>query len=424
MKYMNLSIALCIILLACFTRATVFEADTSETVDFFIQESEKETMALLFYDGRTENQENEDKFSRLASIVLGIFMSQDQEGRSTEEWVEFLDDKLHLMRIDVSKPELRRSVEEFNIEDVPYIVLQDKQRTILREKIDEETFDHLRQLLDRRQNMQDKTGGAVLKSFNLEQDDDQAPQAEPKVLQFFDLEKDEPTNIEAPLETQQENWGGVDVIGPEGGFIQRGRDWIAPYQIPQSGIKSQEDRSKVRVQERTRDDPRYQRRASTPSSTRATAGTPTSATQPPQPSARKPSVLPASSSKPAQTTTTKPSTSGGVQKALSGQTQPRTQASTQASTRTAVKGSSQPSGQTRTQTSGQFSTQGLPAQASKTSTARPYHSHQYKGYGEIDQRYKDIERSAEATERAERIERAERPRYAYGGYGGYPRRAY
>lgn len=251
-KYFSILLiaALCLV-----ANATVYEAGTSEDVDLFLDDFQADTVALLFYDSNTDNQKDEDWFARLSTKILGIFMSSDQFGRSTEDWVELFDDKLHLMRVDVRNPENLRAREEFNIEDAPYIVLQDKRRTILREKIDEETYEHVRELLERRPNMLHKTGGAALKSFNLEPDSE-APETAPRVIQYFDLEEGSPTNVEAPVQNQYVNWAPVDVIGPDGQWEERGRNWVTSYEIPESGITNQKDTSRATIQQRIKDDPR------------------------------------------------------------------------------------------------------------------------------------------------------------------------
>lgn len=237
--------------------ATVYEAANSEDVDIFLDDFQDETVGLLFYDSQEESTKDEDWFGKLSTKILGIFMSKDQFGRSTEDWVELFDDKLHLMRIDVRNRENMRTREEFNIATAPYVVLMDKRRTILREKIDDETFDHVRMLLDRRPNLLHKTGGAALKSFNLEPEAG-APDSKPRVVQFFDLEDGSPTNVEQPVQTQYVNWAPVDVIGPDGKWEQRGRNWVTSYEIPESGITNQKNPAKVHDVQKTEDDPRPQ----------------------------------------------------------------------------------------------------------------------------------------------------------------------
>lgn len=252
MKTAYLLLAICLLWAA---QATVFEAESSEDVDLFVQDYDTETIGLLFYDGSEDNSDDEDWFGRLSSKVLGIFMSNDQYGRNTEDWVEMFDDKLHLMRVDTTNPDNLRAVESFFIDFVPFIIIMDNQRTVLREQMNEDTYDHVRDILDKRPNMLHKTGGAALKSFNLEPDTD-TPQTEPQVIQYFDLEEGAPVNVEEPLQRQYVNWSPTDVIGPDGTWEERGRDWVTNYEIPESGIKNQQNTGRVSAVPKTRDDPR------------------------------------------------------------------------------------------------------------------------------------------------------------------------
>jgi hypothetical protein len=258
MKTRNLLYFACFCALLFTAQAVVFEAETSEDVDIFLDDFQDQTIGLLFYDSSKDNAEQQNWFSSLSSRILGIFMSRDQYGRSTEDWVEMFDDKLHLMRIDLTKGENIRAKNDFNINDDPYLVLMDQRRTVLREKVSDETYDHVKDLLDKRPNLLHKTGGAVLKSFNLEPDAN-ATTSEPRVIQYFDLEEGEPINVEAPVETQYVNWAPVDVIGPEGKWIERGRNWVTSYEIPESGIKNQESNKLAKGVPKTSDDQRYNR---------------------------------------------------------------------------------------------------------------------------------------------------------------------
>ena len=288
-SYILVMIAL---LSVCWTASsTVFEAASSGDVDLFVKENEKETIGLLFYDSKANNDKNEDWFANLSSKILGIFMSHDQYGRSTEDWVEMFDDKLHLMRVDVRNPANMRSKAEFNIEDAPYIVLQDNQRTVLREKISQETYAHVRNILDKRPNMLHKTGGAALKSFTLEPDTEDTSTA-PKVIQYFDLEEGAPTNVEPPTETQYVNWAPVDVIGPDGQWMERGRNWVTSYEIPESGIKNQPKKQSVALKDRIRDDPRPLVKPAAPKPAAAPAKPATAPAKPAATSA-KPAAAPA-----------------------------------------------------------------------------------------------------------------------------------
>ena len=246
-----------ILITICITaNAVVYEASKSSDVDLFVQEFHDETIALLFYDSEEKDESVQNWFSSLASRVLGMFKSQDQEGKSTEDWVEMFDDKLHLMKIDVQNEQLLRTLEEYNIEEeIPFVIMQDKRRVVLREKVQPETYVKVRELLDKRPNMLHKTGGAMLKSFSIGNETGNTT-SEPIIIQYFDLEEGEPTKIEEPTRRQYVNWGSVDIIGPDGKWMKRGEDMITSYEIPESGILNQENPDKAVIVSRISDDSR------------------------------------------------------------------------------------------------------------------------------------------------------------------------
>jgi hypothetical protein len=315
-------------------------------------------------------------------------MSRDQFGRSTEDWVEMFDDKLHLMRIDVRNPANLRSREEFNIEDAPYIVLMDKRRTVLREKIDDETYEHVRMLLDRRPNMLHKTGGAALKSFSLEPDAG-AVDTSPRVIQYFDLEEGAPVNVEEPIQNQYVNWAPVDVIGPDGTWEERGRDWVTSYEIPESGIKNQQNRQRTTVKDRITDDPRKTPAyASQAPAYNRTQGPTLSSPLPSAPTTRRtgalaqfrqqnqPTVNARQTSRPSGTTSAQAGTSTGAQAG--------TRATASGSLKSSGRfGSTTPVAPTTTSTGARTSSRtGISTTANGMPTRHPYHSGQYSGYGE------------------------------------------
>lgn len=362
MKTAYLLIALCLLASLWTVNATVFEAESSEDVDLFVSENEKDTIALLFYDGTTDNSNDEDWFARLSSKILGIFMSSDQYGRSTEDWIELFDDHLHLMRIDLRNEDNLRAKETFNIVKAPWIIVRDNQRNVISEQVTDETYEKVRAYLNQRANMLNKDGGAVLKSFNLEPDAN-VPETKPRIIQYFDLEKGSPTNVEQPIQDQGVNWGKVDVIGPDGQWEERGRDWVSGYEIKESGISNQKDAKKVSVVKNTRDDPRGkapQPRTVTSKKSAVPAGPPKSVSAPPQakpkpaPTQAKPASAPAQAKPASAPAQAKPASAGPVQKALKGGAAPASSS---------------------------------PAQQ-KAYSRHPYHSRDYRGYGEFqDQQF-------------------------------------
>ena len=151
-----------------------------------------------------------------------------------------------------------------------------------------------------------KTGGAALKSFSLEPDTNMTDSS-PKVIQYFDLDEGEPTNVEQPIETQYVNWAPVDVIGPDGQWMERGRNWVTSYEIPESGIKNQEKNTKVALKDRIKDDPRPAQKPSAPAKPAEKAPAKPAEKTPAKPAEKTPAKPAATTpAKPAATTPAKP----------------------------------------------------------------------------------------------------------------------
>lgn len=78
--------------------------------------------------------------------VLSIFKNTGEEGRSTEEWVNQLDDRVHIMKVDASTLDNARAVKDYRVGRTPLVVIMDKGRTVLQEIVDTETFDHVKEV--------------------------------------------------------------------------------------------------------------------------------------------------------------------------------------------------------------------------------------------------------------------------------------
>jgi hypothetical protein len=435
MNLRTLTIALCAIGLLCVVQATVFEASSSEDVDLFIQDNEKETIGLLFYDSKVDNKENQDKFARLITNVLGIFMSEDQYGRAQEEWVELYDEKLHLMRVDVRNPDNLRTKVEFNIEDAPFIVIINNKNTVLRDKLDDGTYDKVRAYLESRPNIKEKSGPATIKSFSLEPDAE-APQTAPTNIQSFRLDKDEPTEVQEPDESVNALGEGADVLSKEGKWEKRQWDkrtivpweqdsprFIQPkksgYEIPTSGIKNQEQGSRVRVVDKLSGSqpPRSQTVTPTqrPTGAPVQGQRPATTTQAPQQSTAspgQPSATPAqsSSARPAQATAgpvqsalkptaapaqARPAQPQGATQARPVQGQPAQARPATAQPAQARPATAQPVQGKPAQATPAATTQGAVKPAAQASTVpkefnqrNPYHQGGYRGYGELNDMYR------------------------------------
>jgi hypothetical protein len=95
-----LKLILALVLILAVANAAVYEARNSDDVDFFLEHNPEENGALLFYNG--DESDIPDVQSNIDS-VLSIYKNIGEEGRSEEDWVNKLQDKVHLMQIDVAE---------------------------------------------------------------------------------------------------------------------------------------------------------------------------------------------------------------------------------------------------------------------------------------------------------------------------------
>lgn len=123
------------------TQAAVYEARNSDDVDFFLAHNPEENGAIMFYD---PNQEQDTKVSQQVDKVLGVFKNIGEEGRSTEDWVNSLNDKVHLMRVDATNQDNARSVNDYRVSTTPLLVLLDYGEIQLMEIVGEKTLPHVK----------------------------------------------------------------------------------------------------------------------------------------------------------------------------------------------------------------------------------------------------------------------------------------
>lgn len=95
----------------------------------------------MFYDA---NQEQDPAIARNVDKVLGVYRNIGEEGRSQEEWVNQLNDKVHMMRIDATKKENAKSVDEYKVSKTPLLVLLDFGKIQLMEVVSDKSFEHIK----------------------------------------------------------------------------------------------------------------------------------------------------------------------------------------------------------------------------------------------------------------------------------------
>jgi hypothetical protein len=144
-KMKSLCMILVCVLLICTANASVYEANSSEDVKFFLEHNPDDISALMFYDEVQEN--NDPKKVESAKKVIGIFLNIGEADRSKEEWVNTLNDKAHLMRIDVLNPSNYKIMEEYRVAKTPFFVLFKNGIIEFEERVTADTYDHIKDIL-------------------------------------------------------------------------------------------------------------------------------------------------------------------------------------------------------------------------------------------------------------------------------------
>ena len=124
-----------------FVNSALYEARNSDDIDFFLAHNPEENGALMFYD---PNQEQDAEIAKSVDKAVGVFRNIGEEGRSEEEWVDSLNDKVHLMRIDATNVDNARSVNDFRVSTTPLLFLLDNGDIQLMEIVNSKTYDHIK----------------------------------------------------------------------------------------------------------------------------------------------------------------------------------------------------------------------------------------------------------------------------------------
>ena len=134
-----------VIALLCTVRSSVYEANSSEDVDFFLAHNPDENGALMFYDEVQESSNPE--IGEYVKKVIGIFLNIGEEGRSKDEWVNTLNDKAHLMRVNAFDKDNADAVKKFKVSKTPLVVLLDNGKAIFQEEVGEATYENIKAVL-------------------------------------------------------------------------------------------------------------------------------------------------------------------------------------------------------------------------------------------------------------------------------------
>lgn len=143
------NILILLILCILFAEAAIYEARNSDDVEFFLEHNPEENGALLFYDPKQE--EKDGTVHQNTEQILSIFKNVGEQGRSTEDWVDSLNDKVHLMKVNKTNVDSSRMVSEYKVGQTPLLILLDNGKVLLEEVVSDETYDHVYEIFQAKQ---------------------------------------------------------------------------------------------------------------------------------------------------------------------------------------------------------------------------------------------------------------------------------
>lgn len=222
-----------IIALLCTVQGSVFEAKAADNVDFFLKDNPDENKALMFYDTAQESKNPEVVES--VKKVVSVFLGDGEDGKSTEEWVKNLKDKVNLMR--VSTADCKAAAEKFKVSKTPFIVLFDKEKPIFKEEVNENTFDNIKAVLD--------------KPAEEPKKDEPKPEDKPKEADKPKEEpkpEDKPKEVEKPKEAEKPKDEDKDDDSNNSG-----KDVVDEAEEDLKKAKEMSDKAKKQVEEATKE---------------------------------------------------------------------------------------------------------------------------------------------------------------------------
>ena len=137
-----------LIFIACYvfmSKEAVYESQNSEDIDFFLSNNPEDNSAIMFYNPVQEGSDEETL--EMVKKVIGIFLNIGEEGRSEEDWINGLNDKVHLMRVDTLNPDHSEVVKDYKVTHTPLIILFEKSDILYQEVLHEKSYDHIKDIL-------------------------------------------------------------------------------------------------------------------------------------------------------------------------------------------------------------------------------------------------------------------------------------
>lgn len=125
--------------------AFVYEANSSDDVTNFLSDDPDSNRVIIFYDEVQEVAQKQVK--KLTEDITSIFLPRGDQDRLQERWVDDLNDKVNLMRIDRFNPDNQKMVDLFEIKETPWMVIFENGIQKIDEKINDLSFDKVKEAL-------------------------------------------------------------------------------------------------------------------------------------------------------------------------------------------------------------------------------------------------------------------------------------
>lgn len=118
----------------------IYEAENSQKARVFLADNPNKNRALMFYD--IIQEDSNAQLEAQVDRVMTLFVTSNYEG-----WTSTKKEDLNIMRIDVSKGANKEIVQEYKVQSTPYLVLLFNGNPIFQEIVDENTDDHVKDVL-------------------------------------------------------------------------------------------------------------------------------------------------------------------------------------------------------------------------------------------------------------------------------------
>ncbi|CAI2374352.1 unnamed protein product [Moneuplotes crassus] len=146
MQKISTRVILVLVLTVGIAHCSIFEAYNSDDVAYFVKNEQDRNRAIMFYDAFQE--EGSYQISNNVQKINGVFLNKGEPGRSDDFWVDHLNDRVNLLRVDTLNPYNKQAMDSFHVAKAPFLIVLEDGNIVFEEAIRDGTYNHLRDVLD------------------------------------------------------------------------------------------------------------------------------------------------------------------------------------------------------------------------------------------------------------------------------------